>query len=237
MQIEETNMPRSDIDDDDRDDDLPRKKKKKKKKQAPSPLPKIAAFVAAGVVGVGLVVLLIWVGFSLAGGTPAKAVTAWENISTDEMGFGFDYPAGWGAKSYGKSPNRVIEVKSVSTAKITVNENLSGSLVGDIAGAGIAGQQVDDSRLPVSRVHEMRKPKEPASYKEEPAVTVMTKFGKGRMSAYTDGSRRGYRATVLLNQTALDIFCDCRVSDWDTLRPAFERVIQSMGHSGGFARP
>lgn len=214
------------------EDDAPRKKKKKKKKQAASPWPKIAAFGAAGVAGVGVIALLIWVVVQAGGGSPATPVNAWEKYATDEMGFAFEYPAGWGCKGYGKSPNREAEIKSRSTAKINVKENLVGSLVADIAGAN-AGQQVDDSRLPVSRVHEMRRPKEPASYQESPAVTVMTKFGKGRMSAYTDGSRRGYRVTVLMHQSALDIFCDCRASDWDVLRPAFEHVIQSIGLGGG----
>src|SRR5437870_3497415 len=97
--------------------------------------------------------------------------------------------------------------------------------IAGIAAAG--GRPVDDDHLPVVQVHNMRRPKDMPNYKEEPGVTVATRFGKVRRSAYTDGSRRGYRATALLTQTAFDIFCECRASDWDTLRPAFEHVIET----------
>ena len=221
-------------DDDDRDDGPIRKKKKKKKKPAAPPWLKIAAFAGGGIVVSGLVALVIWVMVSATGGgPPAQPVTAWDKFSTDEIGFAFDYPKGWRSSSFGIKNRREAEIKG-SGASIAIQENLTGSLVGDIAGAATAGQQVSDELLPVSKVHELRRPKEmPASYKEEPAVTVMTKFGKARCSAYTNGSKRGYRATVLMNQSALDIFCECRASDWDVLRPAFDHVLESMGLGGG----
>jgi hypothetical protein len=35
-----------------------------------------------------------------------------------------------------------------------------------------------------------------------------------------------------MHQTALDVYCECRAADWETLRPAFERVIESLGRGG-----
>jgi predicted Zn finger-like uncharacterized protein len=192
-----------------------RKKKKKKKKQ-----PSLRGLRIAGLAGGGVIALalLIWVALKLtAGAPPVQPVTTWEKYGTEEGEFGFEYPADWRAKSYGPS------------ASITVKENLTGSLLGDIAGAANGGGPVDDDQLPVARVHEARRPKDSKSYQEKPAKTVQTRIGKARRSAYADGAKRGYRATVLLNQTALDVFCECKASDWETLRPAFEHVIESLG--------
>jgi hypothetical protein len=214
--------------DDDDIDEAPvrKKKKKKKKKPPPSRWPLYAGLGGGGVV---VLVLLIWAVMKLAGGAaPVRPITDWDRYSTEENEFGFDYPAGWRAKSYGIKGRREADVKGGS-ASIVVKENLAGSLVGNIAAAAGGGNQVDDDLSPVAQVHEVRRPKELPNYKEEPAVTVTTKIGKARRSAYTDGSKRGYRATVLLHQTALDIFCECRAADWETLRPAFEHVIESMG--------
>src|SRR5262249_18366693 len=119
------------------------------------------------------------------------------------------------------------------SASINVKENLTGSLIGDIANAAARGKEVGEEFAPVARVHDMRRPKDSSSYREEAAVTVKTGFGDARRSAYIDGSKGGYRATVLMHRTALDIFCECRASDWDTLRPAFERVIESVGRGKG----
>jgi hypothetical protein len=210
------------------------RKKKKKKKQAPSRWPLYAGLAAVGVVALAL---SIWAVVRLAGGSPpAKAVTAWEKFSSEENEFGFDYPAGWDAKSFGIRDRREAEVKGEG-ASIIVKQNLAGSLVGDIANAAARGKPVPEELTPVAQVHEMRRPQEPSTYREEPAVTVQTRFGSARRSAYTDGSKRGYRATVLMHRTALDVFCECRASDWETLRPAFEHVIESLGRGQSQGSP
>jgi hypothetical protein len=212
-------------------DEAPRKKKKKKKKKQGSALAvKIGVYAGAGVLGLLLVVGLIWAVIKMATAPPAQPVANYEKFAMGDNEFAFEYPSGWVVRDFGLPGKREAEIKG-GAATITIAENLTGSLVGDIANAANAGRNVDDDRLPVSQVHEMRKPKDSKSYKEEPAVTVMTRFGKARRSAYADGSKRGYRATVLMNQTALDIFCECRESDWQTLRPAFERVIESLGRN------
>ncbi|MCI0682024.1 MAG: hypothetical protein L0Y71_07970 [Gemmataceae bacterium] len=219
---------------DDEDDDRARKKKKKKKKPPASTTNwlKIAGFGGMGLVAVLFLVFIVWIIISLAGGgPPAQPVTEFAKFNSDGMEWGFEYPKGWQAAGYGLAGKREAEIKGPN-ATITVKENITGSLVGDVARALGGGQEPDDEFSPVAKVHDMRKPKDSKSYKEEPAVTVMTRFGKARRSAYTDGSRKGFRATVLLNQTALDVFCDCRASDWDALRPAFERSISTLGTGG-----
>jgi hypothetical protein len=226
---------RPEIDDDDdfdRDEERRRKKKKKNKPAKNARWPMITAIVGGGVVTVGLLVVVIWaIVHAASGGAAVQPVTAWDRFNTDERGFAFEYPKGWRAKGYGIRDRREAEVKGAGGATINVKENLAGSLVGDIANAAAGGRPVDDDHLPVVSVHNMRRPKESSSYKEDEGVTLSTKLGKVRRSAYSDGSKRGYRVTVLLNQTALDIFCECRASDWDTLRPAFEHVIDSLDAS------
>jgi hypothetical protein len=167
---------RPDPDDRDGDEAPVRTKKKKKKKPTPSRWPMLAVYAGVGVLALGVVIFAI---VKLAGGrAPAQAVTAWERFATEENEFGFDYPADWKVKSYGLHDKREVDVTG-SGASISVKENLTGSLVGDIANAANAGKPVEDDRLPVSAVHEMRRPKDTRSYQEEPPVTVMTKFGKG----------------------------------------------------------
>jgi hypothetical protein len=206
------------------------RKKKKKKPQESSRWPLRLGLAGAGVVALALV---IWLVVKLTSGAPpAQPVTAWKTYISEENEFGFEYPADWKAKSYGIRDRREAEVTG-SSARITVKQNLAGSVVADIADAADRGKPVDDEHSPVAKVHALRCPQESSSYKEEAAVTVLTKMGKGRRSVYTDGSRRGYRATVLLHRTALDVFCECRESDWDTLRPAFEHVIESLVRGGG----
>lgn len=218
--------PRPEPDDTEGTDASVRKKKKAKKKQALR-WPLYASIAGVGVFVLVLIGVAIWGLVQFAGGRAAKPVTAWEKHTTEESEFGFEYPAGWGLKSYGIRGKREVEVKE-SGASISVKENLAGSLVGDIAGA-IGGGLADDDRSPVAQVHAMRKPQDSSSYQEGTAVTVTTRFGKARMSPYKDGYKRGYRATILMHQTALDVFCECRAADWDTLRPAFEHVIESLG--------
>jgi len=225
--MSERGSSRRDATDD--DEDRVRIKKKKKKKRKASRWPMLAVVGGAGALAL---IVAIWALIKLVGGGgPAQPVTAWERFVTEESEFGFDYPASWKIKAYGLHDKREVDVTG-SGASINVKENLTGSLVGDIANAANRGREVEDERLPVAQVHELRRPEQTRTYREEPAVTVMTKFGKARRSLYKNGGKQGYRVTVLMHQTALDVYCECRASDWETLRPAFERVIESLGRGG-----
>lgn len=213
-------------------DDAPVRKKKSKKKPAPTSKLLIAGIAGGSVVVLALLAIPVYIILNMSDRS-AKPVTTWDKYSTPENEFGLDYPAGWRTKSYGIHGKREVEIRG-SGAKVEVKENITGSLVGDIAGAmGRGAVAEDDERSPVAAAHEMRKPKDLPSYQEGKAVTVTSRFGKARRSEYTNGSTRGYRATVLMHQTALDVFCECRAADWDILRPAFERMIESLGPGGG----
>jgi hypothetical protein len=213
----------------DESDEAPVKKKKKGKKKEEKPRGLMIAAIAGIAVAVLLLLALpIWALVAYSGSGGVKPVTEWDTYSTEENEFGFDYPKGWRTKSYGIRGKREVEVKNAG-ALITAKENITGSLIGDIAGAGRGALVEDDERSPVAAAHAMRAPKDLPNYQEGKAVTVTSRFGKVRKSPYKDGSKKGYRVTVLMGQTALDVFCECRAGDWDTLQPAFDRVIESLG--------
>jgi hypothetical protein len=174
--------------------------------------------------------------------TPPK-VTApeqYEVFNSPEDVFHVSLPKGWKLESGGlKHQYRVTAEKG--TATIQVYESLTGSLLGDIAEAGNRDMKVPDELLAVSRVHEAKRQTVAegySDYREQPAVMVETQFGKVRRSTFTakaglGGKVRGYRATALGAMTSIAVVCTCPPEDWDTLEPAFARVIASIGPGAG----
>lgn len=196
--------------------------------------------ILGGAVGaVILVSLMIVAGIVLRQRFATPKVTAPEQYAvynSPEEVFHVSLPKGWTLASGGpKGHYRVTAEKGGAT--IQVYESLTGSLLGDIAEAGNRDMKVPDELLPISRVHEVKRQtvaEEYRDYREEPAVTVETQFGKTRRSAFTakaglGGKVRGYRATALGAMTSIAVVCTCPSEDWDTLEPAFARVIAGIG--------
>lgn len=147
-----------------------------------------------------------------------------------------DAPEGWEVSSGGKpdSPNSFAKFSSGS-ALISVNADFAGSLFGDIARA--TGGQGPDAEPPVARVHPMgeRSMKEDYSdYKEREAKPFQSKgLGEGRRSTFTasqamGGKVYGYRATLLSGDRRITVVTTCPATNWAALKPAFERVINSL---------
>src|SRR5262245_60063685 len=182
----------------------PRRRKKNRASNSGRRYLILGAAAAGGVVLVALVVV-VWV--LLRPHFAAPKVTAPEQFTvynSPEEDFHVSLPKGWKLEPSGrKGQYRVTAEKG--PAAIQVYESLTGSLLGDIAGAGQRDANVPDDLLPVSRVHEAKRQtiaEEYRDYREEPAVTVETQFGKSRRSAFTaktglGGKVRGYRATAL----------------------------------------
>jgi hypothetical protein len=196
--------------------------------------------VLGGALGaVALIALVVVAAVLLRPRLGPPKVTAPEQYAvynSPEDVFHVSLPKGWKLESGGrKGQYRVSAERGAAT--IQVYESLTGSLLGDIAGAGQPDPNVRDEFLPVSRVHEIKQQavsEEYGDYREEPAVTVETQFGKARRSAFTaraglGGKVRGYRATALGTMTSIGVVCTCPPGDWDTLEPAFARVIASLG--------
>jgi hypothetical protein len=228
MANQKTRQPEPD-DDDERDEAPVRKKKKKKKKQKEtSRWPLIAGLAGGGVV---VLVLLIFLMVKMFSAPAAVAPTAWEKLSVGEGNeFAFEHPADWKVSEKGIRNKRDVQITK-GNIKVTIDEKLVGSLIANMVQAAQGGREVPDDQTPAARVHAMRRPQDAsADYKEGPAVIVKTRGGsKAGRSEFTEGSLRGFRATILRHETVLDIYCTCRASDFDTLRPAFERIIESFG--------
>jgi hypothetical protein len=161
--------------------------------------------------------------------------------STDGR-FDCDCPKGWETDGGGKqeSPNCWAKLTS-GGAQIQVNADFAGSLFGDMAKAG-QGMLGGDAEPPVARVHPMgaRAMKEEFNkYEERDAKAFQSKgFGEGRRSTFTasgglGGKTYGYRATLLANDRRIQVICSCPATNWQALKPAFERVIASVRQGGG----
>jgi predicted Zn finger-like uncharacterized protein len=210
-------------------------KRKKKQKAGRSQL--VLLGIAAGV-GVLVLCGIVLAVVLMPHGKKMTAPDSFATYDAPEGEFACLVPADWKLQEAGIKNTRSITVKKGS-ASIHIRQSLAGSLLGDIAGAGERDANVPDERLPVSRVHDLKKAgvaEEFSKYQEEAPTTVMTKsFGKARRSAFTcsgtfGGKKRGYRATVLANMISYDIICQCSEADWAVLEPAFAKVIASLGH-------
>jgi hypothetical protein len=218
--------------------DEPVRKKPKRKRQAPAwRPPRRLVVVLAVVLLVGLVAFLV-IRKLTDTGPRAVAPSAFATYKAPEGAFQCQYPEDWSVQPEGIH-NRYKVTFTKHHASIRISQGVLGSVLADISGALGAGK--DDERSPVAQVHELKRratEAEASGYKEEPAQTVTTRFGKARRSAFTEAGSfgkqtRGYRATVLGHQTQFDVYCECPAADWETLQPAFAQVIESLGPGTG----
>lgn len=179
-------------------------------------------------------------GLLLAGGCggPATAPTNFASFNAKDGAFKCDYPADWEAEGGGVKGYFWAKFTSGS-AEISIQSGSVGSVQADVINAGnrMAGVQEDEEELaPVAQLHEMRKTdtaKDLGDYQEQPPKAIRPKLGDGRKSQFTasgtfGGGIRGYRATVLSHNKSITVLCQCAEGDWETLKPAFDRVIDSL---------
>jgi hypothetical protein len=177
-----------------------------------------------------------------AGDVPApKAFVPYDSA---DGRFSCDYPKGWEVeKGAGKQEAMFSYAKfSMGGAEIRVEADFAGSLFGDMArasGAGLGGE----AEPPVAKVHvnpiRLKQMKEDFSnYQErEPKAFQSKGMGEGRRSMFTadqtfGGKIFGYRATLLTGDRRITILCTCPASNWNTLKPGFEKVIASLRLGG-----
>jgi len=156
--------------------------------------------------------------------------------------FSIDYPEGWEAAGGGKG--HYWAKFTSGSAEIRVETNVSGSLIGDIAGSGMGdmlgmdlSQEEMDDLSPVAKVHEFEKEQVAESlsgYEEKKPETVRSGLGDTRKAEFTasgsfGGTLKGYRATALSRDRRVRVMCKCSEDDFEALKPAFEKVIESLG--------
>jgi hypothetical protein len=216
-------------------DERPRRRKKSRSKKSMTRY-LIVGGAVGGVALLALVILAVVLLWSRFGPEKMTAPDQYVIYNAPEDVFHVSLPKGWQFQ-YGGKKNLYWVSAEKGSAKIKAYESLVGSLMGDIAGAVQPDPNVDDELLPVSRVHEFKQKilaEEYSNYREEPAVTVETKYGKVRRSTFTARAElgqkvRGYRATALGALTQITVVCTCSPRDWDALEPGFARVVESVG--------
>jgi hypothetical protein len=158
--------------------------------------------------------------------------TSYTRTESADKQFQCEYPTGWQETKTGGKGTLSHCIFESGGARIDIAADLFGSLM---AGPSLTR---DDPNVepPVARIHELGKDKFAegfSNYVEQPGRPVQTIIGEGRISDFTaTGSMgrklQGYRATVLSRDRRITAMCSCPSSDWESLKPAFEKVIGSL---------
>lgn len=215
------------------------KKSVTKKKDSSGGDKTVPLVIGGGIVGL---IAVAGIAFLAAGMLPKKgdaakskvaAVEKFAHYNAQDAAFQCDHPDGWEIKS-GGAKNSAWAQFGTSTTYIKVAEKIVGSLLGDIGG----NRTEDDGELStVASVHAEKKrfyeEEEFKNYVEEPAEPVKCTFGWARRSVFTASGSwgkklKGYRVTVMGAVRQIDIICLCPEADFDTLKPAFIKSMESL---------
>jgi hypothetical protein len=172
------------------------------------------------------------------GSSRAIIPSSYDTFNSTKTAFQIQYPAGWKAKGGGGSGYVWAEFTSGS-AKISVAANSVGSLIGDIANAQqqtAGATTTNDPKLkPVAQLHEGAKGCVDGvkNIREDEAVLLQSGLGDAWKSEFTGkktfgGKVHGYRATTMSVNHQICVNCECSESQWDELKPVFDKVIQSV---------
>jgi len=170
-------------------------------------------------------------------GGAVPAPTAFVTYNAPNGRFACDYPKGWEVTgSTAKSDSPLTHAKfAMGNAEIAVDADFAGSLFGDIARS--TGSMRGDDEPAVARVHPMglqHMKKEYSNYEEREAKGFQSRgIGEGRRSIFIadqtlGGKIYGYRATLLSGDRRITVVCSCPATNWKALKPAFEKVIESL---------
>ena len=179
-------------------------------------------------------------------GSAAVAPTSYTTFSLkgEPQSIALEYPEGWAADGGGKS-NHWGRFTSGS-AEISFQTDLAGSLMADAGGSAMPYVREDGTVVqpepPIVKLHEAGQEKFAADYsgylEEETPDVFRNALGEGRKSEFVydgglgGGKMHGFRATFLSRDRRFIVRCICPHSDWRTLRPAFDHVLDSF-KSGG----
>lgn len=180
--------------------------------------------------------LLVTFGTLPGCGSAVPAPTKFVAYQSPDGRWSCERPDGWEADGGGKpdSPNSWAKFTK-GNAEIKIDADLAGSLFGDIAKSG--GNFGGEQEPPVAKVHPMGEKhmkEEYSNYTEREAKAFQSKgIGEGRRSTFIadqslGGKVYGYRATLLAGDRRITVVCTCPATNWQTLKPAFERVITSL---------
>jgi len=165
------------------------------------------------------------------------APKSFKKFNATDGSFSCLYPADWEVEGGAAKDNSFGWGRfTMGSAQIKVSADLAGSLMGDIAKAG-QSTLGEAAESPVASVHNFGRKKmndDFDDYKEKKAKVITAELGEGRQSDFTAAGSlgakiRGSRTTLLSNDRLIKIICQCPQSEWKTLKPAFEKVVKSVG--------
>lgn len=184
----------------------------------------------------------------------AKAPVGFTAYSPSDKAFACKLPNGW--KRVESAAGGIMSGITVTegNAKINIVADLGQSLVADMAAAQNAQMSNVEGMLPpgaptpklvppIEKLHKANKKgikSKFKDYQEDQMQTLVAPIGEGRFSEFTGdagffsgGKVRGYRATALSGERGISAYCVCPEKDWETLKPAFQTVLGSIGAGGG----
>ena len=164
------------------------------------------------------------------GKAPAEAVASYEPFEASDKSFSGQGPAGWDkeASDLGGTVGKVTFTKGDAAIRI-VSDTASSFLADAI--------KIPNGPPPVEAIHQkgLAKLEELFSNPEAGASQELTSaVGPARFCEFTadGGKTRGYRSTALGNRV-IYVTASCPESDWETLKPAFSKVIGSIANGSG----
>lgn len=169
-------------------------------------------------------------GCSKIAGPPAKAVTAYEPFEASDKSVTGEAPAGW-EKEAGDTGGTLARINfTQGDAKIRIRAD---------AGASFMADAMKGGPVPViDLMHEkgIKQLEEFVSNPEAmPAQPMTSPIGEARYSEFTadGGQTHGYRSTAIGPQRVVSVTASCPEKDWETLKPAFSKVIGSVQNGSG----
>lgn len=181
------------------------------------------------------------------GGGPVSAPTGYAEWNAKDGTFRIDYPDDWKAEGGGRHSVQwatFTKGSAMIDVKVSFSESVQGDILGGGAGVGqattIMGPEGDSSGEdepppPVAILHEAKKKnfaKQYSEYKEQAAIKIQPSLGEGRKSEFTAATSfrkiHGYRTSILNSNRGITIICQCAEADWNTLKPAFDKILDGV---------
>jgi hypothetical protein len=174
------------------------------------------------------------------GGAPVIP-TSYNTYKTQDGSFTIQYPSDLEAEGGGKGGYSWAKFTS-GGATIAVDTSAVSSIVNDIArsGGGMGGlvglapsEGADQSSANAVHNREKQDFEQENGVEEQRPMPLATGFGDSRRSEFTGtktfgGARHGYRVTTMGLNHRVRVVCECSESDWNDLKPAFDKVIESL---------
>jgi hypothetical protein len=194
--------------------------------------------------------LFVFCGLALGCNGPVPAPELGPDIGPGKA-FTYQRPKGWKGSGQIEVGGNAGSIELTSgTALVRIGADLAGSLMADMTTAsnnqmgGLAdalpggmGAAVRAANKPaIERLHEAQAQtvgKKFEEFNDGKMQTLQSSLGEGRFSEFTgkDGGREmhGYRVTILGGDKRYSVRAQCAESDWNTLKPVYEKIIQSIG--------